>query len=78
MIELIKFIVGNITGKDDIEVVENELDGGRFEYVVKVPKDLMGIVIGKGGNTIKALRNLIKVKATIEKKSVNIFVEELS
>jgi predicted RNA-binding protein YlqC (UPF0109 family) len=78
MIELIKFIVGSITGKDDIEVVENELDDGRFEYVVKVPKDLMGIVIGKGGSTVKALRNLIKVKATIEKKSVNIFVEELS
>lgn len=78
MIDLIKYIITNITGKEDIEVIENELDGGRFEYVVKLPKDLMGIVIGKGGNTIKSIRNLIKVKATIEKKSVNIFVEELN
>jgi predicted RNA-binding protein YlqC (UPF0109 family) len=77
MIELITFIIKNVTGREDFEVIENELEGGRVEYVVKIPKDLMGIVIGKGGNTVKAIRNLIKVKATIEKKSVNIFVEEV-
>ncbi len=76
MTDLIKYIIKNITGSDDFEVVENEIGEGRLEYVVKVPKELMGIVIGKGGSIVKSIRNLVKVKATIEKKSVNIFVEE--
>ena len=39
-------------------------------------KSQAGILIGKEGKTIKAIRNLLKVRATLEKKVVNVVLSE--
>lgn len=75
MEKLLQFLLKEITKSNKFEIEEIE-SGGVQEFKVKVPKESMGIVIGKGGNTIKAIRNLLKVRATLEKKVVNLSLEE--
>lgn len=74
MEELLDFLLKNILGKEKFEVVKNELDG-RINYTIKVAPENMGLIIGKGGRMIKSLRNIAKVRATLEKTSVNLNVE---
>ncbi|PIP57013.1 RNA-binding protein, partial [Candidatus Woesebacteria bacterium CG22_combo_CG10-13_8_21_14_all_45_10] len=42
---------------------------------LKVPPEDMGLVIGKGGTTIKAIRNLIRVRATLEKRGASVILQ---
>ena len=74
MKDLLTFIVKGITGKKDLEILE-ETEGERTHFLVKTPEDSVGIIIGKEGRTIKAIRSLLKVRATLEKKGVSVSVE---
>ncbi len=74
MKDLLTFIVKGITGKDNFEIAE-ETQGESIHFLVKTPEDSVGIIIGKEGRTIKAIRSLLKVKATLEKKGVSVSVE---
>lgn len=47
---------------DDVHVDEKDTDGVML-YSITVNKDDMGKVIGKSGRIIKALRDLVRVKA---------------
>ncbi len=75
MKDLLNFLLKNILGQANFEVVEAGSEG-KVDYTLKIPKDEMGMVIGKSGKTIRMIRNLVKVRATLEKKAVGIFVEE--
>jgi predicted RNA-binding protein YlqC (UPF0109 family) len=75
MKELISFLVEKITGCKDF-VIEENLENSRVDYLIKAPKEIVGMIIGKGGKTIKIIRNLVKVRATLEKKMVGVAVEE--
>jgi predicted RNA-binding protein YlqC (UPF0109 family) len=75
MKDLLGFLLKNILGGDSFEIDEKET-GGKNDYIIRIPKDDMGLVIGKGGKTIRMIRNLVRVRATLEKKAVGIFVEE--
>jgi predicted RNA-binding protein YlqC (UPF0109 family) len=75
MKELLEFIVKNLTGNEKFSVEENEQDG-RIDYLVLAPKEFMGLIIGKEGKTIRAIRNLVKVRATLEKKAISVSVAE--
>lgn len=74
MKDLLIFILKGITGKKDLDVVE-ETEGDRTHFLIKAPEDSVGIIIGKEGKTIKAIRLLLKVRATLEKKGVAVSVE---
>lgn len=74
MKDLLTFILKGITGKKDFDVVE-ETEGDRTHFLIKAPEDSVGIIIGKEGKTIKAIRSLLKVRATLEKKGVAVSVE---
>ena len=74
MKDLLTFILKGITGKKDVEVLE-ETEGDRTHFLIKAPEDSVGIIIGKEGKTIKAIRSLLKVRATLEKKGVAVSVE---
>ena len=76
MKDLITFLVKNITGSEDFEVEERE-ENSFTSFTIRAKGEYIGMVIGKGGKTIKMIRNLAKVRATLEKKSVNLTVEEL-
>ena len=77
MKELISFLVKNIIGSEDFEL-EEVSDGGVTNFIIHTKAEFMGLVIGKGGKTIKTIRNLVKVRATLEKISVNVSVAETS
>lgn len=75
MKDLLAFLIKNILGSDNFDIEETN-ENGKIDYRVKIPKDEVGIIIGKSGKTIRMIRNLVKVKATLEKKAVGVFVEE--
>lgn len=75
MKELLDYIVGKITGGKDYEIVENQEDN-RSNFEIKADPSVFGLIIGKSGRTIKAIRNLLKVRAIIEKRGVNVSVSE--
>ena len=75
MEKLIKFILKEITGSNDFSVEEKEDERG-FILEIKAGKDLMGIIIGKGGKTIKSIQDLVRVKGRLEGKNVFVNVSE--
>ncbi len=75
MKELLEFLLKGILGDKKFKISEEEADNHQ-SFVISVPKEEMGIVIGKGGKIIRALRNILKVRATLEKKAVSLEVAE--
>lgn len=74
MKKLTEFIVSNILGKkSDFEVQEVE-DGNIVTLTIKTKDEDGGLIIGKAGKTIKAIRNILRIKATLEKKKVYLLV----
>lgn len=74
MKELLEYILKGVLVDQKFEVTETE-DNGRIIYTVKTAPENIGLVIGKGGKMIKSLRNILKVRATLEKKAVALNVE---
>ena len=77
MRELLEFLLKNLLPDTKYEIVEEENEG-RVLYTIKTDQENIGMIIGKGGKMIKALRNILKVRATLEKKAVSLEVAELS
>ncbi len=75
MKDLLNFIVSKSTGIKDIKIEENTDEQG-VNFVIHAPKDSIGLIIGKGGQTIKSIRNILRVKATLDKKLVKVSVAE--
>lgn len=75
MKDLLTYITQNVTGNDNVEIEEVEEEGLKT-YLIKAPKEIMGLLIGKEGRTIRAIRTLAKARAIIEKVRVNIQLSE--
>jgi predicted RNA-binding protein YlqC (UPF0109 family) len=77
MEELLKYIIKNITGIENFEVIKAENEGVTM-FTIKVPEEYVGLVIGREGKCIKAIRNLLKVRATLENVRADLNIEPLS
>jgi predicted RNA-binding protein YlqC (UPF0109 family) len=77
MKDLLNYIVQQIAGEGNYEISEEESDG-IITFTVKVNKEKIGMVIGKGGKVIKAIQELVKTKAKTEDKKVYIRIAEES
>jgi predicted RNA-binding protein YlqC (UPF0109 family) len=75
MKDLLDFLLKGILGEEKFEVSETE-DGGRTLYTIQTEDKNKGLIIGKAGKTISSLRNILKVRATLEKRAVNIQVAD--
>lgn len=75
MRDLLDYLLKGILGEEKFEITEEENEG-RIIYKIKAASENVGLIIGKGGRMIKNLRNLLKVRATLEKKAVNLEIEE--
>ena len=75
MKELLEYILKGILGETDFYVTE-EVDRNFVRLFIKVEPENAGMVIGKGGATIKAIRSLLRVKATLEKKGISVNLAE--
>lgn len=77
MEKLIKFIILNlIKNKKEFFLQKNILENGYENYLVKISPEDMGRVIGRNGQIIKAIRNLLKIKALLEGKKVNLTLKD--
>ena len=75
MKDLLDYLLKGILGEEKFKISEEESEG-RIVFKIKTDSENIGLIIGKGGRMIKNLRNLLKVRATLEKKAVNLEIEE--
>lgn len=76
MKELLELIIKNVVDDDNF-VVEEISEEDRVTLIIKVPQEKLGLIIGKEGRTIKAIQDLIRIKATLLKKFVSLKAEAL-
>jgi len=77
MRDLLEYLVKNIVEQPEaVEIEKTETEGGFVNLKLSVASEDMGMVIGKGGRIIRALRNLVRVKAIKENKRVNVELTE--
>lgn len=76
MKDLLEYIVKNIVSNPDAVSIDEQRDGGNVNLSLTVAPEDMGMVIGKGGQTIHAIRKLLTVRAIAENIRVNLQLEE--
>lgn len=75
MNDLLNFMLKALLGEEEFSLAESETEG-RIVYSIKTKPENVGLVIGKGGRMIHSLRNILKVRATLEKKAVGLEITE--
>jgi len=74
--ELIEYIADQLVeDKSQVSVTESE-ENGRVRIELKVAKDDMGRVIGKGGRVANSIRVLLRVAAARENKRATLDIVE--
>ncbi len=79
MKELIEYIVKSLVTKpDEVEITESNTDN-MVNFEIKADKVDMGMIIGKAGQTIKAIRRLLVSRAIAENQNlrVNVTIKEV-
>lgn len=75
MKDLLNFIVSGVIGRDDYTIEETESEN-IVSLKVNLPKEVVGLFIGRGGGTIKAVRAILRTRAVLDKKIFNLEVVE--
>lgn len=76
MKDLLNFIVSSIVTKPESILIDEQKDNGSIMLTLSVDPQDMGIVIGKNGQTIRAIRKLLTVRAIAENVRVNLQLSE--
>lgn len=76
MKDLLSFIVTGFVSKPEEVKIDEQIDSGNVNLTLTVDPADMGLVIGKGGQTIKAIRKLLTVRAIVENVRVNLQLSE--
>lgn len=76
MKSLLEFLIKNITGSDEFSIDESAQEENRINFEVKANKEIIGLIIGRDGKTIKNIRKILSIPATLSRQSVNISVIE--
>jgi predicted RNA-binding protein YlqC (UPF0109 family) len=75
--ELIEYIACSLVDHpDDVQVTQQRGGAGKYRLELRVARDDMGRVIGKGGRVANAMRILLRVSAAREGKQVSLDVIE--
>ena len=72
MKDLLKFIVENLATKPEAVLVDEQVEEGNVNLNLTIDPSDMGLIIGKSGQTIRAIRKLLTVRAIAENVRVNI------
>ena len=76
MIKLLEYILKSIVENPaDISIQESQLED-ITNFLIKANPEDIKIIIGKEGRTIKAIRELVRIKALESQKKINIKIEE--
>lgn len=76
MKDLLNFIVTNLVTKPETVSVEEQKDDGTINLNLTVDPTDMGLIIGKGGQTIRAIRKLLTIRAIAENVRINLQLAE--
>lgn len=76
MKDLLNYLVTNIVSKPEEVKIEEENQDGVINLTLTVDPTDMGLVIGKGGQTIRSIRKLLTVRAIAENVRVNLQLSE--
>ncbi len=76
MKDFLEYLVKLVVIKPDAVKVREEDVNGVATFRLTVAPEEVGLVIGKSGKVIRALRNLVRVKAMKENRMVNVEIEE--
>lgn len=74
MKELLEYILNSLI-EDSYEIDQKE-ENGKTIFEIKVVPDKIGLLIGKHGRIIKAVQDIVKIRARLENKIVYIKVVE--
>jgi len=74
--EFLEFIIKNLVEKADAVKVSRKVDEMGVLLELTVDKDDMGRVIGKSGNTVNAVRSLLRVIGSKENARLNLKITE--
>lgn len=72
MDELVLYIVKNLVSKPDSVKVEASSEEGGVSLQLYVDPSDMGLIIGKSGQTIKAIRKLLISRALAESQNIRV------
>jgi len=75
-LEFLQYVLGSLVEDHDQLVIESQRDELGILLTVKVSERDMGKLIGKSGQTIKALRTLLRIIGGNSKERVNLKVLE--
>ena len=76
MKDLLTYILSAIVDQPDTIVIDEQIEGDNYTYIVHVSQTDMGKVIGRGGKTIRAIRSLLSLNAQKEHKRVYVELSE--
>ena len=76
MKELIEYIARTLVDDPNQVQVRQEKAGGKYRLELRVAKEDMGRVIGKGGRVANSMRILLRVAAARENKQATLDVVE--
>ncbi len=76
MEDLIRILIEPLVADIKKVQIEKVQDGQNVTFNVKVPKDDIAKVIGKEGKMVKAIKNLLKIRAIKENIFAHITVDE--
>lgn len=76
MKKLLEYILSAILDNDDYQIEVDDATEGFTKLKIQTVPENMGIIIGKNGKMIKAIRTLLKTKATLDRVGFSLEVEE--
>ncbi|OGE41963.1 hypothetical protein A3B45_01945 [Candidatus Daviesbacteria bacterium RIFCSPLOWO2_01_FULL_39_12] len=76
MKDLLEFIITNLVSKPDAISIDEKSEDGNVDLILTVDPTDMGLIIGKNGQTIRAIRKLLTVRAIAENVRVNLQLVE--
>lgn len=78
MKDLVEYIVKQLVTNPNDVVVDEQSEPGFVNLTLTVNPQDMGIVIGKNGQTIKAIRKVLTVRAIADNVRVNLQLSEVA
>lgn len=76
MSDLVNYIIRQLVNHPDDVSVQEQRDGSSVDVMVSVNPEDMGLVIGKNGQTIRAIRKILITKAMAENVKVSLQLTE--
>lgn len=76
MKDLLDYIVKNLVTKPEEIAIDEQNESGAINLTLSVDPSDMGLIIGKSGQTIRAIRKLLTVRAIAENVRVNLELNE--